>query len=135
MSTKTDSSSSSNTEPNTTALSKQPDIEITLLPEHDQPLSLEQRDMLLPKLSDWSLVERNNVECLQRVYHFSTYSRALNFTYHLGELCKQAERYPTLMTALQKITVAWHTPEIGLLTTNDVLLAENTDTLFSHTNK
>ena len=110
--------------------SKQLNIEIALLPEHDLPLNLEQRDILLAELPHWKLVERNKVEHLQRVFIFETYTEALNFTYHLGEVSQQAGRYPSLITALQKVTVMWHTPEAGLLTANDILLAKNTDKLF-----
>ncbi|MBQ0797648.1 MAG: 4a-hydroxytetrahydrobiopterin dehydratase [Porticoccaceae bacterium] len=109
---------------------KQPNVEIALLPEHDLPLNLEQRDILLAELSHWKLLERNKVELLQRVFIFETYSEALNFTYRLGEVSQQAGRYPTLITALQKVTVMWHTPDAGLLTANDIVLAKNTDKLF-----
>ena len=116
--------SDSNAKPN------QPNVEIALLPEHDLPLNLEQRDILLAELSHWKLLERNKVGLLQRVFIFETYSEALNFTYRLGEVSQQAGRYPTLITALQKVTVMWHTPEAGTLTANDILLSKNTDKLF-----
>lgn len=109
---------------------EQPNIEIALLPEHEQPLNLAQRNVLLAELPHWQLVERNKVEHLQRVFIFETYGKALDFTYRLGEVSQQAGRYPSLITALQKVTVMWHTPEAGLLTANDILLAKNTDQLF-----
>ena len=112
------------------AKSKQPNIEIVLFSENDLPLNLEQRNVLLAELPHWQLVQRNGVEHLQRVFIFETYTEALNFTYHLGEVSQQAGRYPSLITALQKVTVMWHTPEAGLLTANDILLAKNTDQLF-----
>ena len=109
---------------------KQPNIEIVLFSENDLPLNLEQRNVLLAELPHWKLLERNKIEHLQRVFIFETYTEALNFTYRLGEVSQQAGRYPTLITALQKVTVMWHTPDAGLLTANDIVLAKNTDKLF-----
>ena len=122
--------SADNSNSDSNAKPKQSSIEIVLSPENDLPLSLEQRDILLAKLPHWQLVERNKIEHLQRVFIFEIYSKALDFTYRLGEVSQQAGRYPTLITALQKVTVMWHTPEAGLFTANDILLAKNTDKLF-----
>lgn len=106
---------------------------IELSPDNDRTLNPEQREASLNKLVHWEIIERNEAEYLQRIFTFSSYNQALDFTYRLGVLCEEAGRYPALITALQKVTVMWHTEHVQAITANDVTLAEHTDQLFSNT--
>ena len=85
---------------------------------------------LLPKLSDWTLVERSGIPRLERAYGFENFAQALLFTTGVGQLAEQEGHHPALLTEWGKVTVTWWTHVIHGLHRNDFIMAAKTDGLY-----
>ena len=85
---------------------------------------------LLPRVSDWQLVEREGIKRLERVFGFRNFAGALAFTNRVGEHAEEEGHHPALLTEWGKVTVTWWTHKIGGLHRNDFIMAAKTDELF-----
>ncbi|MCG3773846.1 MAG: putative pterin-4-alpha-carbinolamine dehydratase [Nitrospira sp.] len=57
--------------------------------------------------------------------------QALAFTNSVGELAETEAHHPALLTEWGKVTVTWWTHKIRGLYTNDLIMAAETDQLYS----
>jgi 4a-hydroxytetrahydrobiopterin dehydratase len=84
---------------------------------------------LRPAVPQWSIVERDGVKRLERVFKFKDFAGALAFTVKLGELAESEGHHPAILTEWGRVTVSWWTHVIRGLHRNDFIMAAKTDNL------
>jgi 4a-hydroxytetrahydrobiopterin dehydratase len=85
---------------------------------------------LLREVPEWRIRPRDGVACLERVFPFPDFARALAFTNAVGALAEAAGHHPALTTEWGRVTVAWWTHAISGLHRNDFVMAAKTDSLW-----
>lgn len=85
---------------------------------------------LKPLIPEWTLLERDGVKRLERVFKFPDFAQALAFTNKVGEIAEFEGHHPALLTEWGKVTVTWWTHKIKGLHRNDFIMAAKTDQLF-----
>ena len=83
------------------------------------------------EIPEWSVVERDAVPRLERVFAFPNFVEALAFTNAVGALAETAGHHPALTTEWGRVTVAWWTHAIGGLHRNDFVMAAKTDARYA----
>lgn len=94
-------------------------------------LTQEQIAELLPQISEWKLVEREQTKQLERVYKFKNFSQALLFTIRIGALAEEEDHHPVLLIKWGQVTVTWWTHIIKGLHRNDFIMAAKTDQTYT----
>ena len=84
-----------------------------------------------PQVSDWELIERDEIKRLERIFQFDGFAQALVFTNRVGELAEEEGHHPALLTEWGKVTVTWWTHKIRGLHRNDFIMAAKTDALYA----
>ena len=87
----------------------------------------EEINQLQPQIPDWEVKEQDGEKRLERVFKFSDFQSALNFTNKIGEEAENQGHHPALLTEYGKVTVTWWTHDIGGLHRNDFIMAAKTD--------
>lgn len=87
----------------------------------------EEINQLQPEIPDWEIKEENGEKRLQRVFKFSDFKSALNFTNKIGEEAENQQHHPALLTEYGKVSVTWWTHDIQGLHRNDFIMAAKTD--------
>jgi 4a-hydroxytetrahydrobiopterin dehydratase len=90
-------------------------------------LSDEELAELKPQIPDWSLMHRDGIPRLERVYKVRDFSAALDFTNKIGRLAEAEGHHPAILTEWGRVTVTWWTHKIRGLHRNDVIMAAKTD--------
>jgi 4a-hydroxytetrahydrobiopterin dehydratase len=85
---------------------------------------------LKPEAPDWSVVERDGILRLERVFTFKNFVQALEFTNRVGQLAEEQGHHPALLTEWGRVTVTWWTHKIKGLHRNDFIMAAKTDKLY-----
>ena len=88
----------------------------------------ETRD-LLRQLPGWSVIERDGMRQLERVFAFPDFAQALAFTNRVGALAEAEGHHPALLTEWGRVTVRWWTHAIKGLHRNDFIMAAKTEPL------
>ena len=97
----------------------------------DSPhVTQEEIDELLPKVSDWSLVEEDGIKKLDRPFRFGDFQAALEFTNRVGELAEEEGHHPRLITEWGSVKVTWWTHKIKNLHRNDFVMAAKSDLIY-----
>ena len=81
------------------------------------------------QVSDWDVVERDEIKRLRRVFLVDDFAQALEFTKKVGELAEEEGHHPALLTEWGRTTVTWWTHKIKGLHRNDFIMAAKTDKL------
>ena len=84
---------------------------------------------LLAMVPDWNIEVRDGVMQLEKVFHFNTFTDALEFTNQVGTIAEQEGHHPALLTEWGKVTVTWWSHKIAGLHRNDFIMAARTDQL------
>ncbi|HEX4919819.1 MAG TPA: 4a-hydroxytetrahydrobiopterin dehydratase [Candidatus Bathyarchaeia archaeon] len=84
---------------------------------------------LLPLVPGWSVVERDGIKRLEKIFRYKDFAGALAFTVKIGELAESEGHHPRVVTEWGKVTVSWWTHVIHGLHRNDFIMAAKTDTL------
>jgi 4a-hydroxytetrahydrobiopterin dehydratase len=84
---------------------------------------------LQPAVPQWSIVDKDGVKRLERVFKFRDFAGALAFTVKLGELAESEGHHPAILTEWGRVTVSWWTHAIRGLHKNDFIMAAKTDAL------
>lgn len=84
---------------------------------------------LHPQVPDWSVVERDGIKRIERVFKFKNFGEALEFTDRVGAAAEEEGHHPALLTEWGKVTVTWWTHKIKGLHKNDFIMAAKTDKL------
>jgi 4a-hydroxytetrahydrobiopterin dehydratase len=84
---------------------------------------------LKPQIPDWTLVERDAIPRLERVFRFSNFAEALSFTNRVGALAEAEGHHPAILTEWGQVTVTLWTHKIRGLHRNDFVMAAKIDSL------
>lgn len=79
------------------------------------------------QIPDWTIVERDGIPRLERVFTFPNFEQALDFTNRVGALAEEEGHHPALLTEWGRVTVTWWTHKIRNLHVNDFVMAAKTD--------
>ena len=82
---------------------------------------------LKPQIPDWTLLEREGIERLERVYPFPNFAEALAFTNRVGSLAEEEGHHPAILTEWGRVTVTLWTHKIRGLHRNDFIMAAKVD--------
>lgn len=94
----------------------------------DSPrMSAAEIEALRREIPEWTVVERERIPRLERVFGFANFVDALAFTNAVGALAEEAGHHPALTTEWGRVTVAWWTHAIAGLHRNDFVMAAKTD--------
>jgi len=85
---------------------------------------------LLAQIPGWSIVTKNAINRLERVYTFNNFVDALAFTNRVGALAEAQGHHPDLLTEWGRVTVTWWSHKIKGLHNNDFIVAAKTDQLY-----
>ncbi|MBS3818922.1 4a-hydroxytetrahydrobiopterin dehydratase [bacterium] len=96
----------------------------------EPPLSEGKIQEMKPKVPQWNIVERQNVERLERVFRFKNFQEALRFTNEVGKLAQEEEHHPKIVTQWGRVKVSWFTHKIKGLHKNDFIMAAKTNDLY-----
>ena len=96
----------------------------------DSPLvtEIEIQD-LKPQIPDWTLLERDGIRRLERVFRFQNFAEALRFTNQVGNLAEEEGHHPAILTEWGRVTVTLWTHKIKGLHRNDFVMAAKVDSL------
>jgi 4a-hydroxytetrahydrobiopterin dehydratase len=83
------------------------------------------------QVADWSIMDRDGVKQLERVFKFKNFVRALAFTNRVGDLAEQEGHHPAILTEWGRVTVTWWTHAVRGLHRNDFVAAAKTDQLYA----
>src|SRR6266576_1802026 len=86
-------------------------------------------NQLKPHIPEWTLVEREGIERLERTYRFANFVEALNFTNRVGALAEGEGHHPAILTEWGRVTVTLWTHKIRGLHRNDFIMAAKIDAL------
>jgi 4a-hydroxytetrahydrobiopterin dehydratase len=84
---------------------------------------------LKPQVPDWTIVERESIPRLERVFRFRNFGDALAFTNRVGALAEAEGHHPAILTEWGLVTVTLWTHKIRALHRNDFLMAAKIDSL------
>ncbi len=84
-----------------------------------------------PQVSEWEIIELNNIKRLERVFRFKNFKEALEFTNKIGNIAEQEGHHPVIVTEWGRVKVSWWTHKIKGLHQNDFIMAAKTDELYS----
>lgn len=93
--------------------------------------TLTEIEQLLPSIPEWHLQNKNDIYQLMRVFTFSNFIKALDFTNKVGELAEQENHHPAILTEWGRTTVTWWSHDIEGLQQKDFDLAKKTDQIFT----
>lgn len=94
-------------------------------------LSVEEIHDLLTHLSDWQLVEHDQIKKLQKNYRFPDFVSALAFTNKIGAMAEEQGHHPDIVTAWGRVELSWYTHKIKGLHRNDFRCAARSDQLYT----
>jgi 4a-hydroxytetrahydrobiopterin dehydratase len=84
---------------------------------------------LKPQIPEWTLVEREGIKRLERLYRFANFAEALSFTNRVGALAEEEGHHPAILTEWGRVTVTLWTHKIRGLHRNDFIMAAKVDSL------
>jgi 4a-hydroxytetrahydrobiopterin dehydratase len=86
---------------------------------------------LKPQIPEWTIVEREGIRRLERVYRFANFVEALNFTNRIGAIAEEEGHHPAILTEWGRVTVTLWTHKIRNLHRNDFIMAAKIDALLT----
>ena len=92
-------------------------------------VTAEETQRLRVQIPDWSIVEREEIQRLERTFTFPDFAEALAFTNKVGELAEAEGHHPALLTEWGRVRITWWTHKIRGLHQNDFIAAAKTDRL------
>jgi 4a-hydroxytetrahydrobiopterin dehydratase len=95
------------------------------------PLTAPEIETLKKDLSLWTVVNRDNIPRLERVFSFPDFAEALAFAVRVGAKADEQDHHPSLLVEWGRVTVTWWTHKIRGLHRNDAIMAAQTDLIFS----
>ena len=93
-------------------------------------VTAEERRELHGQVPEWVLVERDEIQRLERSFAFADFVAALRFTNAVGALAEEEGHHPALLTEWGSVRVTWWTHKIRGLHRNDFIMAAKSDELF-----
>jgi len=84
---------------------------------------------LKPQIPEWTLVEKKGIQRLERVFRFTNFAEALNFTNRVGALAEEEGHHPAILTEWGRVTITLWTHKIRGLHRNDFIMAAKVDSV------
>jgi len=84
---------------------------------------------LKPQIPEWRLVEPEGIQRLERVFRFTDFAGALDFTNRVGALAEEEGHHPAILTEWGRVTVTLWTHKIRGLHRNDFVMAAKLDAM------
>src|SRR4051794_12177197 len=81
------------------------------------------------QVPEWTIVERESIQRLERVFRFRNFASALSFTNAVGALAEAEGHHPAILTEWGQVTVTLWTHKIRALHRNDFVMAAKIDSL------
>jgi 4a-hydroxytetrahydrobiopterin dehydratase len=94
-----------------------------------QALSTDECKTLLTELDNWTIISRNNIPQLEKVYLFKNYKQAWAFANQVSQIAEQQFHHPAILLEWGKVTVTWWSHSIKGLHNNDFICAAKCDAL------
>jgi 4a-hydroxytetrahydrobiopterin dehydratase len=82
------------------------------------------------EIPDWTMIEADGEQRLQRQFALKDFKSALAFTPQVGDAAEAAGHHPAILTEWGKVTVTWWTHAIHGLHRNDYIMAAKSDELY-----
>jgi len=76
---------------------------------------------------EWTVLERDGIKRLERVYRLKNFVEAIAFANAVGEIAEAEGHHPALLTEWGRVTVTWWSHKIRGLHRNDFIMAAKTD--------
>ena len=92
-----------------------------------EPATQHEIDTFLTNNLEWTLVSKNDIKCIERVYKFDNFQDALRFTNLVGDVAEQEGHHPAITTEWGSVGVKWWSHKIANLHLNDLILAARCD--------
>ena len=84
---------------------------------------------LLPQVPEWTLVARDDIPRLQRIFKFKNYAQSLEFTNKVAAIAEEQDHHPLIILEWGKVTIQWWTHVVKGLHQNDFIMAAKTNQL------
>ena len=84
---------------------------------------------LRPQIPEWTLIEREAIRRLERVFRFRNFADAVAFTNRIAALAEDEGHHPAILTEWCRVIVTLWTHKIRALHRNDFVMAAKIDTL------
>jgi 4a-hydroxytetrahydrobiopterin dehydratase len=98
----------------------------------DSPLVTEAEiQELQPQVPEWTMVNREGVQRLERVFAVKNFVEALSFTNRVGAIAEAEGHHPAILTEWGRVTVTLWTHKIHGLHRNDFVMAAKIDALLN----
>ena len=97
----------------------------------EPPLTTDEIEALKPEVPEWSVIEREGIPRLERIFKLKNFAQALAFTDRVGAMAEAEDHHPALLTEWGKVTVTWWTHKIKGLHRNDFIMAAKTDEAYT----
>ncbi len=81
------------------------------------------------QIPEWTLIEREGIPRLERVFRFRDFADAVAFTNRIAALAEDEGHHPAILTEWGRVTVTLWTHKIGALHRNDFVMAAKIDSL------
>ena len=81
------------------------------------------------QVPEWTILERDSIPRLERLFRFTNFANALAFTNRVGALAEAEGHHPAIVTEWGRATVTLWTHAIGGLHRNDFVMAAKIDSL------
>src|SRR5215813_7530131 len=86
---------------------------------------------LRPQVPDWTIVEREAIPRLERVFRLRNFAEALSFTNRVGALAEAEGHHPAILTEWGQVTVTLWTHATRGLHRNDFIMGAKIDSLLA----
>jgi 4a-hydroxytetrahydrobiopterin dehydratase len=95
----------------------------------EPPLTEAEIARLHPEIPKWTVIEKEGVKRLERVFKLKNFAEALALTNEIGTIAEAEDHHPLIITEYGRVTVNWWTHKIKGLHQNDFIMAAKTDRL------
>lgn len=85
---------------------------------------------LKPQIPEWTMLEREDIPRLERVFRFQNFAEALRFSNRVGDLAEEEGHHPAILTEWGRVTITLWTHKIRGLHRNDFVMAAKVDELY-----
>ena len=99
-----------------------------------EPMDATQISKYAPQVSQWELVDKENIAKLMHKFKFRNFAQAISFADKVGALAEKNGHHPKLVVEWGRVTVYWWTHAVGGLHRNDFIMAAKTDELYISSN-
>jgi 4a-hydroxytetrahydrobiopterin dehydratase len=106
----------------------------TRIDANTKPLNKSEIDQLAAHLSGWQVIEKNGELCLENIFGFGNFRKAMDFTTQVAQVSDEEDHHPAILTEWGKVTVTWWTHRIKGLHQNDFIMAAKTSNIYGDQN-